>query len=412
MENDAPPPENDLLARLRAQEFTTLELKAQIDVLKLKIAHQNEDLVVEQRQHAKYKTRCGGVEAELAHVRSKYESLKRKCVVPQPPLKRKFDSDSDGAEARERELRCEHSPVDGASPPEDGKLPDALQLSRLGDASSRKTSVSSSIDEQDNVWPRSPVVPGPGIPCSSSFARTNDPRKRQKTESTPSSPDFRPAHLPPASAPTTSASASASTTSTPTPAIQIPPSPTHPHPHPDLTRFPRPAAPPHQHQHQHAPHPHMIPTLPPRPSGTPFPPFPPPGVNASGAYASLHNGPNNVGNNGINLNGEREREGQMRRSPSQGGVSVHSFRLLGPVPVLCYVQGPASARVLPYFVFARPLPRRMILILIIFIFVSSSGPLPERQHQHAHQRDAPPFWDPGTGIVAARARTRTVDVGA
>ncbi|KAJ7034407.1 hypothetical protein C8F04DRAFT_1395466 [Mycena alexandri] len=308
MENDALPPEKDLLARLRAQEFTTLELKAQIDVLKLTIAHQNEDLAVVQKEHAECKTRCGTVEADLALVRFKYDNLKRKCAPPPPLLKRKFESGSDGVEARERESlaasRGEHSPVEGSSPLLNGKLPDTLQLSRLGDPIVRKTSVSS-MDEQESVWPRSPVVAGPGIPSSSSFDRTNDPRKRQKTESTPSSPDLKPISLPSASD-----SASPMVLTRTSPASIPPPSASASPAHSNattLTRFLRPAYIMHPH-----PHPHV--TLPPRPTGTPFPP---PGNYAPLANASAHANLNN--HNNSNNNNAEFSQGQARRSPSQGG---------------------------------------------------------------------------------------------
>lgn len=80
MENGAPPPENDMLARLRAEEFRSLSLEAELAVLRLKLVHDGEDLVAARSRCSKYKARWEHTERELTEVRAKYEGLKRKLA--------------------------------------------------------------------------------------------------------------------------------------------------------------------------------------------------------------------------------------------------------------------------------------------------------------------------------------------
>jgi hypothetical protein len=80
MENGAPPPENDMLARLRAEEFKSLGLEAELAVLRLKLVHDGEDLVAARSRCSKYKARWEHTERELAELRAKYEGLKRKLA--------------------------------------------------------------------------------------------------------------------------------------------------------------------------------------------------------------------------------------------------------------------------------------------------------------------------------------------
>ncbi|KAJ7905911.1 hypothetical protein B0H13DRAFT_2663112 [Mycena leptocephala] len=193
MENGAPPPENDMLARLRAEEFRSLSLEAELAVLRLKLVHDGEDLVAARSRCSKYKARWEHTERELTEVRAKYEGLKRKLAP-----KRKHEPDIDDAgERREHNsfaLSCgEDSPVEEFNP-STNKTPDPN--SKLGDPIVRKVSVSS-VDERDSVWPKSPIIttasPIHAIPSSNSADRTSDPRKRMKVDT---SPDLRTSSTP------------------------------------------------------------------------------------------------------------------------------------------------------------------------------------------------------------------------
>ncbi|KAJ6577594.1 hypothetical protein B0H19DRAFT_1120541 [Mycena capillaripes] len=230
MENDAPAPDNDVLARLRASELKSVELEGQIAVLRLKNAHKLEDMATAQSERNAYRARCHRAERELTELRAKYEGLKRR--VPPNLLKRKHEDGGDDVERPERVSRGEESPE--VSPQVAVReLPDAH--SNLGEPISRKSSASSSTstDERNNPWLRSPVVVSPSLPAM--LSSTSDPRKRMKLDMrSPSTAPVAPRNSSPPS-PLVSASRP---TSTPTPSFSAPNFTT-----PDYNRTGRPPPP-------------------------------------------------------------------------------------------------------------------------------------------------------------------------
>ncbi|KAF8217171.1 hypothetical protein K438DRAFT_2082485 [Mycena galopus ATCC 62051] len=122
MENDAPSPQKDVLARrTRTHEFRILDLEAENAVLRLQNTHHIEDNAAVYAQRDEYKADRDRYKAERDEVRGKYESLKRTLKPP----KRKYEPDADG-EQRDAGLHGENlkSPVDESCSPTTKKLPD------------------------------------------------------------------------------------------------------------------------------------------------------------------------------------------------------------------------------------------------------------------------------------------------
>ncbi|KAJ7148558.1 hypothetical protein C8R43DRAFT_1009307, partial [Mycena crocata] len=283
MENDAPPPQNDILAQLREQKVQSIRLKADVDVLRMEISHHLEDIATLRTERDEYRAKYDEYHEkyhkagrELVEVRGKYNTLKRQWPQNQS-LKRKPEGDpaADGGERRERVENPCQSPVERSPAQSTSRLPD-------DDAIMRRASLSST-DERDPIWPQSPVVPElVAISTSSSSAslsanaadRTNDPRKRIKLDlrtSTTSPSDLR---LPAnyftestaqiaSSRPSTSTSASASSatasSSSISRSISNASSSSNPSTLPNFKRFPVPSA-------RRSSTPNLL-SLPPRPAG-------------------------------------------------------------------------------------------------------------------------------------------------
>ncbi|KAJ6582326.1 hypothetical protein B0H19DRAFT_1252431 [Mycena capillaripes] len=286
MENDAPPPETDVLARLRTEEFKSLELEAEVARLRLKNTHNIQDIVAAQAECSEYKMRCERAEREVGELRAKYEGLKRR-FSPNLNLKasfRKHEPDAESGERREGDLKAvlpSESPL--ASPPAStSKLPDTN--SKLGEPIVRKASASST-DGREIPWPQSPVVPSPFIPSS------NDPRKRTKLDANiPSFPDLPFSSSTPSIAPANYSPSIPARDPSDSPALLNDPT----------KRFnPRTPNPP----------------LPQRPTGTPFPPTPPPGFS-------------------INFTGTGPDQGWPRR-PSQSGSGSSPIRVRIAFSLVC-----------------------------------------------------------------------------
>ncbi|KAF8217172.1 hypothetical protein K438DRAFT_2007812 [Mycena galopus ATCC 62051] len=176
MENDAPSPKNDVLARrTRTHEFRILDLEAENAVLRLQNSHHIEDNAAMCAQRDAYKADRDRYKAELDELRGKYEALERTLKPP----KRKYEPEADGGDLgdqRDAGLHGENlkSPVDESWSPTTNNFPDSN--SKLGEQILRKPG-SLTNEHEHKSYQRSPVVATPSLPTISPAERTNDPRK-------------------------------------------------------------------------------------------------------------------------------------------------------------------------------------------------------------------------------------------
>ncbi|KAF7356104.1 hypothetical protein MVEN_00940500 [Mycena venus] len=171
MENDASPPENDVLARLQTQEFRTLDLEAEIAVLQLKIMHNLEDIAAAQAEKNKYKARWERSERKLSEVRGKYEGLKRWiCAGAAGPPSANSNVKGPG------DARVEKCPADKMSSPTITKLPDPITCKvSSSSADERCPKLDPKLRVATNCTPLPPPPPLPPSLSASSSGRASSP---------------------------------------------------------------------------------------------------------------------------------------------------------------------------------------------------------------------------------------------